>query len=115
MDYLVDNWNGKGWLVATSGSHSAAPIILATDGLPVMAMGGFSGGDPAPTADELAQYVELGELRFVLLGGNGPGGRGPGGGGQGSDRTSWVQDNCSLVDSTEYGGADAGARLYDCS
>ncbi|MCC7078629.1 MAG: glycosyltransferase family 39 protein [Acidimicrobiia bacterium] len=120
VSFLQENWKGTGWLVATAGSHEASPIILATGGLPVMAMGGFSGNDPALTTAELAQYVESGELRFVLVGGNGPGGNRPGGPGPGargqtSDHTSWVQDNCSLVDSTEYGGASNGARLYDCS
>ncbi len=46
-----------------------------------MAMGGFSGSDPAPTADELAAYVASGELRYVYLVSAGPGGFAPGIGG----------------------------------
>lgn len=130
VDWLEAHWDGEDWIVATTGSHAAAPIILATDGLPVMAMGGFSGGDPAPTAEDLARYVESGRLRFVLLddrqpGGNSgaaPGTPGPtaGGGnpsspsGQNAGRAAWVQANCEPVDTREYGGNAGSTRLFDC-
>jgi hypothetical protein len=79
--------------VAVSGSGSAAPIQLAS-GLPVMTMGGFSGGDDAPTVAALQAYVESGELRFVLVGGGGgPGGFGVSGGS--GDVGSWVGANCT--------------------
>src|SRR2546427_12776169 len=51
-----------------------------------MAMGGFSGGDPAPTLAQLQAYVASGQLRYVLIGGGaggGPGGGPPGFGGGG--------------------------------
>jgi 4-amino-4-deoxy-L-arabinose transferase-like glycosyltransferase len=91
---------------------TAAPLILAT-GKPVMAMGGFSGGDPALPLERLQAMVQSGELRYLLLEGNGPGGFGRGGG----QRNDWVRTNCSLVDPTTYGGPStgAGAQLYDCS
>ncbi|WP_455432462.1 mannosyltransferase YkcB-related protein [Thermocatellispora tengchongensis] len=43
-------------------------MILAT-GEPVIAMGGFTGSDPAMTADKLAAYVASGRLRYVIPGG----------------------------------------------
>jgi hypothetical protein len=47
-----------------------------------MALGGFLGSDPASTPARFAQQVALGQVRFVLVGGGGPGGgRFPGGGG----------------------------------
>ncbi len=73
-----------------------------------MAMGGFNGSDPFPTADELSALVASGELRYVLLGG--PGGRGGPGGFGGSDRATWVQASCTPVD---YGGTSG--TLYDCA
>jgi hypothetical protein len=76
---------------------AAAPLILAPRA-PVMAMEGFSGGDPAPTPALLGVMTQSGELRFVLL--NGPGARRPGGAG---DRTGWVQVNCTFVDLGAYG------------
>jgi hypothetical protein len=100
-----------------------------------MAMGGFSGGDPAPTAEQLAHLVADGKLRFVMGGGRMGGGPGRGQGGSvAGERTAWVQANCQAVDPAVYGGrssADAqdgqngqGARgfgrggeqqLYDCA
>jgi len=102
---------------------AAAPLILQTD-TPVMAMGGFSGGDPAPTAQQLAEYVQDGKLRFVMLGGRGGGGgRGPGGNSVAGDRTAWVESSCQAVDPSAYGVSDdddapggrAAQQLYDCA
>ena len=44
------------------GPDAAAAIILQTGGIPVMAMGGFSGSDPAPTVAQLEQYVKEGSF-----------------------------------------------------
>ncbi len=101
--YLVANRGSATWIVATSGSGSAASIELAT-GEAVMAMGGFNGSDPAPTLDELKADVASGQLRYVLIDGQGGG---PGGGS--SDVTSWVEANGTVVD---Y-GSTAGGALYD--
>ncbi len=104
IDYLLAGHGGETWIVATVSARTAAPIILET-GEAVMAMGGFGGGDPTPTAGELAAYLESGELRFVLLT---PGNR---------NTESWirvVRDHCEVVDADEYGGAGA-ALLHDCS
>ena len=73
LDYLVANRGDADWIVAVSGSGSAAPIQLAT-GLPVMTMGGFNGGDASPTLAEFQAYVASGQVRFVIVGGNGFGG-----------------------------------------
>ncbi|HEX7592026.1 MAG TPA: glycosyltransferase family 39 protein, partial [Candidatus Limnocylindrales bacterium] len=52
LDYLVANKGGTEWIVAISSAQEAGSIELAT-GLPVMAMGGFTGSDPTPTLDQL--------------------------------------------------------------
>jgi 4-amino-4-deoxy-L-arabinose transferase-like glycosyltransferase len=107
VDYLVANQGGARWIVAAGGSQVAAGIQLAA-GLPVMTMGGFSGGDPTPTLAELEAYVASGAVRFVLIddGGRiGPGGRS----GVISARTAWVTSVCAPV---TIGGATVG--LYDC-
>jgi len=54
------------FLVAVPSSMMASSIILET-GEPVMAMGGFTGTDPILTADELAQDVRNGTVRFFLM------------------------------------------------
>lgn len=82
VNYLKSNRGNATWLAATESSMSASGIIIAT-GEPVMAMGGFSGGDPAITADGVAKLVDDGELRFFLLGGIG--GIGGAGGPPGAD------------------------------
>jgi 4-amino-4-deoxy-L-arabinose transferase-like glycosyltransferase len=109
-DYLVANRGNAKWIVAVQGSDQAGQIELAT-GQPVMAMGGFSGGDPTPTLEQLQQYVDSGQLRFVIVGGGGPGGFGGPGGGRGrtGDVTSWVESHGTLVTTI------SGVSLYDLS
>ena len=102
IDYLVAYHEGETWLVATVGTRPAARIILET-GEAVMAMGGFSGGDPTPSDDELAGYIASGELRFILLEQQ-QGGRTP-------RWTEVVERLCSPVD--EF--ATGERVLYDCA
>jgi 4-amino-4-deoxy-L-arabinose transferase-like glycosyltransferase len=110
-DYLVANRGSARWIVAVSSANQAGSIELATRE-PVMAMGGFSGSDPTPTLEQLQAYVASGDLRFVLVGGGGPG-AGAGGaiggfGGGSSDVASWVTATCSPVTAVS-------SNLYDCA
>lgn len=96
ISYLEANRDGYRFLVATSSSMTAGPIILQT-GEPVMAMGGFSGGDPILTADDLTRMVSDGTVRFFLL---------QGGGGPGNDTlTTWITAHATLVPASAWGGA----------
>ncbi|MEU5883002.1 glycosyltransferase family 39 protein [Spirillospora sp. NPDC047279] len=109
-DYLEKHQGAAEWLVAVSSAQQASSLILRT-GKPVIAMGGFTGSDPAMTVDKLQQYVKEGKLHYVLLGGGG----GPGGGD--SEVTAWVQKNGKLVDASDYGSSSSsssgsGAQLY---
>ena len=103
------------------GSSAAASIILATGGVPVIAMGGFRGTDPAPTLAQFEQYVKQGKLHYVLTGGRGGLGGGYGGAGDGASVTSWVEQICQVVPVSAYGGsatatatASAASGLYHC-
>jgi len=108
--YLEAHRDGATWLVAVRGSDAAAAIILQTGGIPVMAMGGFSGTDPAPTVAQLQQYVTEGKLHYVLTGGAGGfGGFGGGAAGTASSVTSWVEQNCTMVPASAYGGSTTSA------
>lgn len=91
-------------------------------------MGGFSGSDPVPTADQLARWVEEGRVRFVLAGNEVAGAMGrtlgtAEGNAVTAERTAWVRDRCTVVDPTRYGGQDpatspddgAGSTLHDCA
>ena len=108
VDYLVANRGGATWIVAAGSAQEAGTIELAT-GLPVMAMGGFTGSDPAPTLDQLKAYISSGKLRYVMTGGLG--GMVMGAIGGDSDRTSWVTANCTVV---QIGGSTSSG-LYDCA
>ena len=97
------------WIVAVSSSMQADAAII--DGDSVMPIGGFSGGDDSLSAARLADLVERGELRFVLVGG-GFGGFG-GGAGRGAV-TSVVTAACTSVPSSSWGGTGGGV-VYDCA
>ncbi|OLT13990.1 glycosyl transferase family 39 [Actinomadura sp. CNU-125] len=116
--YLEQNQGDATWLVAVSSAQEASQIILET-GRAAIAMGGFTGGDPAMTVEKLQRMVEDGELRYIVLGGGmgGPGGRGGRDGGS-DDVTAWVRQHGTLVRPSEYGGTAAstgtgsGSGLY---
>nr|WP_211268740.1 glycosyltransferase family 39 protein [Actinoplanes subtropicus] len=77
---LLEATTGNRWAAATNGSMQAAPLQLAS-GKSVMAIGGFSGSDPAPTLAQFQTYVRDGEVRYYLANGAGgtrrSGNRGP--------------------------------------
>jgi 4-amino-4-deoxy-L-arabinose transferase-like glycosyltransferase len=116
IQYLEAHQGGAKYLVATFGSNSSAPIIIAT-GKPVVTIGGFNGGDPAPTLARFEQMVAKGEVRYVLLGGGGRAGFGAFGGGPGGGGTAqisqWVAQHGTPVPASAYGGA--GGTLYELS
>ena len=112
---------GTRWAAATSGAMSQASIQLSS-GVPVMALGGFSGSDPAPTLAQFQEYVATGQVRYFVEGG-GPGGGGPGGAGfpgagdRGGDRTSrGTTGEITTWVSTHFTKTDVGGRtVYDLS
>jgi hypothetical protein len=79
------------WAAATVGSQSAGPLELSS-GKAVMAIGGFSGSDAAPTLAQFEAYVRAGEIKYFVAGGFGGGARG-GSGGSGSAITAWVESH----------------------
>ncbi|MBP2335210.1 4-amino-4-deoxy-L-arabinose transferase-like glycosyltransferase [Saccharothrix coeruleofusca] len=77
------------WAAAAVGSNNAAGYQLAS-GVPVMAVGGFNGTDPAPTLERFQRYVQEGRIHY-FLGGMGMSGD------SGSDAAerivAWVEEN----------------------
>ncbi|HKZ70439.1 MAG TPA: hypothetical protein VJ020_10190, partial [Anaerolineales bacterium] len=112
--YLQSNHSNEKYLVATLNANTAAPIIIAT-GQPVMAMGGFSGGDQILSVDELAGMVADGEVRFFLV---------PPQENRQSELIGWVTGNCQPVPSSAWESSQANlsgpgpgggpVRLFDC-
>ena len=90
------------WVAATGSSNSAAPIALAT-GKPVMALGGFTGSDPAMTLARFQRLVAAGRIHYYLGSGNGGG---PGGGQGISTITTWVAKTFTPT-------TVAGTTVYD--
>jgi 4-amino-4-deoxy-L-arabinose transferase-like glycosyltransferase len=135
ISFLEARRGGAKYLVATDGSMSADNLIIAS-GKPVMAMGGFSGGDPAPTLAQFEKLVSEGEVHYVLVGGGGFGfgGGGFGGGGFGGGEAGgfgsgggarrggsggtvaqieqWVEAHGTVVPATDYGNGVSG-MLYE--
>ena len=72
-------------------------------GKSLMAIGGFTGGDPSPTLEQFQQYVADGRVNWFIASGTGGG---PGGGS--NEISTWVEANftATTVD---------GTTLYDLS
>ncbi|GAA5109882.1 ArnT family glycosyltransferase [Pseudonocardia adelaidensis] len=80
---------GTTWAAATTSASGSADLALASD-TDVMGIGGFNGGDPAPTLERFQELVAAGEVHyFVGGGGGGPGGR--------SEIATWVEANFTLT------------------
>jgi 4-amino-4-deoxy-L-arabinose transferase-like glycosyltransferase len=65
--YVSSHRPGSRWALLTVASDTASPMMLL--GLQAGALGGYSGTDPALDGRGLARYVERGEARWILLGG----------------------------------------------
>jgi len=132
VEYLRANRGDAEYLVATTNSMSASPVILNTDDQ-VISLGGFMGGDPVFTTDEISGLVGEGAVRFFLVpdgdaaeaGGGGPPGGDPG---SENEAVTWVQESCEKVAQEEWqspeaegqdgggpgGGPGRNQALYDC-
>jgi 4-amino-4-deoxy-L-arabinose transferase-like glycosyltransferase len=115
--FLAANHAGERYLLATTTTRLAAPIIIGS-GHPVMAMGGFHGLDPVLTPDKLARMVEARQVRFVMVGDAQLISRRLGADEASRPITEWVQEKGQLVDpslwrSSGPGGRRNGMRLYD--
>ena len=95
VELLTQNASDYRWAAATTGSQNAASYQLASE-LPVMAIGGFNGSDPAPTLDEFKTYVAQGLIRYYIASGGmggGMGGTQMGGSNAASEIAEWVAQN----------------------
>ena len=88
-NYLKANYREGTFLAATLDATTAAPILLDTK-LPVMAMGGFKGSDPALSVEKLQKLANEGQIRFFLLQENSRGNEQPA-------IINWIQTNCRVV------------------
>ncbi|MGB9184706.1 MAG: hypothetical protein WCB67_11620 [Solirubrobacteraceae bacterium] len=105
ITYLEQHQGSAKYLLAANSSKITAPIIIQT-GRAVVTIGGFSGGDPAPTVSQLASMVSAGQLKYVLVSSGGPGGRS--GGGTAASIDAWVKTHGTAV----TGLTVSGGTLY---
>ncbi len=108
IDYLQAHRGDARFLVATTSAQIAAPIILVT-GEPVMALGGFSGGDRILTTEQLAARIANGEVRFFLLSPEW---------GQQPELSRWIRNNCKPIafpPPRQPNPGLGGQQLYDCA
>jgi len=85
---LLKNTTTK-WAAAQSGAMQSAGLALSS-GRPVLAIGGFSGSDPAPTLRQFQQYVADGDIHYFVAGGRGGFG---GGRGTSGEIQTWVEQS----------------------
>jgi 4-amino-4-deoxy-L-arabinose transferase-like glycosyltransferase len=107
--YVSSHRPGSRWALFTVASDTAAPMILL--GLHAGALGGYSGTDPALDGPGLARYVQHGEARWVLLGGE-YSARG------GNRATQAVLRACRQIAPSVWGSPVAypfGRTLFDCA
>jgi len=64
-EILVRDADRYTWAAAVIGSNNAAGYQLST-GVPVMAIGGFNGTDPAPTLEQFQNYVAAGRIHYFI-------------------------------------------------
>jgi 4-amino-4-deoxy-L-arabinose transferase-like glycosyltransferase len=105
---------GEAFLVATTTTRLAAPIIINT-GEPVMARGGFHGLDATFTPNSFSQLVREGKIRFAIVGDTTAANRALGSEAAGKPIADWIQANGRRVDGSLWRGAGMArsVRLYD--
>ncbi|MFZ6027443.1 MAG: glycosyltransferase family 39 protein [Chloroflexota bacterium] len=122
LAFLQANTQDVDYLMAVPSSMQGADYVIAT-GRPVLYLGGFNGSDPVVTADELAEMVTQGQLRYVYYSAERAGGMG-----MQSELAAWVAASCRVVDGfdtmTQNAGTPDGTSargrggseisLYDC-
>ncbi|WP_290060700.1 ArnT family glycosyltransferase [Amycolatopsis solani] len=114
LDYAVRNGTEIS-LAINAEAGTVAPFLIESDAV-VIGMGGFGGGDDAPSTAQLDRWLAEGKLRFVLSG-SGGGPVGPPRSPAQEARGHWIEQHCAVVDPAEYGGRSGPGRvdtLYRC-
>jgi 4-amino-4-deoxy-L-arabinose transferase-like glycosyltransferase len=102
LDYLQGHTQNMTYLMAVPSAMQGADYVLAT-GRPVLYVGGFNGQDQVVTADDLADMVQAGELRYLYWNAEDRGM------GTNSDISTWIQSACQPVEGFDTATRNAGA------
>ncbi len=107
INYLEKHNAGADYLFATTDSNTAAPYIIKTKKA-VMAIGGFSGSDPAITLTQFKKLVKEGKVKYFLTSGMGKGGN--------NDIVQWVEKNGKKVSSDKWqSSTDQKTKNHDAT
>ncbi|WP_433271812.1 ArnT family glycosyltransferase [Actinosynnema sp. CS-041913] len=108
VELLRSNSGKYTWAAAAVGSNNAAGYQLGS-GVPVMAVGGFNGTDPAPTLEQFQAHVRSGQIHYFV---GGAGMRAETGSDASARIAEWVQDNFEVTTVGEVAVYDltAGAQ-----
>jgi 4-amino-4-deoxy-L-arabinose transferase-like glycosyltransferase len=101
---LESGASGYRWAAATDGSQNAASLELSTNGVPVMAIGGFNNEGGNLTLAQFKAYVKAGDIHYYIA--SSGGGSGAGLGGSATARSAGI---ASLFGSTGSGNAKGAA------
>jgi 4-amino-4-deoxy-L-arabinose transferase-like glycosyltransferase len=104
LDALVNGIDNR-WAAAAVGSFQVSDLELKT-GTSLMALGGFSGGDPSPTLAQFQQYVADGQVRYFIAGNDKEGGPMGHRTGVAKDIQTWVEQHFAKMDV-------GGTSVYD--
>lgn len=104
LRWLDSQRTTEDWSIAMSSAMVAESAII--DGHRILAVGGFSGDDPAGSAARVADAVADGRLRYFLAGGSAFIGQEP-------DVFETVRSVCAQVPSSTWGG-NGLSGVYDC-
>jgi 4-amino-4-deoxy-L-arabinose transferase-like glycosyltransferase len=104
LQALVQDTDNR-WAAAAIGSFQVSDLELKT-GTSLMAIGGFSGGDPSPTLAQFQQDVADGQVRYFIAGNDKEGGPMNHRTGVANDITTWVEQHFTKVDV-------GGTTVYD--
>jgi 4-amino-4-deoxy-L-arabinose transferase-like glycosyltransferase len=105
--YLESHRGSTAYLAAVTDAPTAAEIIVQT-GQPVIAMGGYTGWDPAPTLPDFEQLVASGKLRYFYT-------EGYAGPTVADSVVRWVRSHGTLITPSAYGAVRSPWKLYDMS
>lgn len=107
INYLEKHNAGADYLFATTDSNTAAPYIIKTKKA-VMAIGGYSGSDPAITLAQFKKLVKEGKVKYFLASGMGKGGN--------NDIVQWVEKNGKKVSSDKWqSNTDQKTKNHDAA
>jgi 4-amino-4-deoxy-L-arabinose transferase-like glycosyltransferase len=104
LESLVRGTDNR-WAAAAVGSFQVSDLELKT-GASLMAIGGFTGGDPSPTLAQFQQYVADGQVRYFIAGNDKEGGPMSHRTGVASDIQTWVEQHFTKMDV-------GGTTVYD--